>query len=157
MTIRKFKTQIAMILLALIISVQFVFAAAGTSNKLIIFNDLQKQTCEFLGYYHSIQLSAAQEQVKKNVLSSMPAVCCKDYSMHTCCCTCNFSKALWGLSNYLIAKRNADEAQLKQAVLDWVAFTKPNGYTGDGCYKGLCGNPFHANGCGGMDESPLVF
>ncbi len=85
----------------------------------------------------------------------MPASCCRDYSMLTCCCPCVFSQTVWGLSNYLIAEHNYNAEQLEDAVSRWVSFTNENGYAGDACYKGRCNLPFEEDGCGGMQKLVL--
>jgi hypothetical protein len=134
-------------------------APEGTTSVLdgtLQFNDVEKQSREFIGYYHTIKLTAEQEAIKAEVLKAMPAACCRDSSAYTCCCPCNLSKTLWGLSNYVIAQKGANAVQLKEVVDAWVAFTNTNGYTGDACYQGGCERGFYNNGCGGMDESRLA-
>lgn len=119
------------------------------------FTDAEMQPREFISYYHTIQLTPEQEAIKAQVLKAMPAACCSGSSAYTCCCPCNLSKTLWGLSNYVIAKKGVNAAQLKEVVDSWMAFTNQNGYSGDSCYKGGSEREFHNNGCGGMDESKL--
>lgn len=119
------------------------------------FDDVEKQSREYIGYYQSIKLTPEQEAIKAQVLKAMPAACCRDSSAYTCCCPCNLSKTLWGLSNYAIAKKGVNAAQLKEVVDAWMAATNQNGYSGDACYKGGCERAFHNNGCGGMEESNL--
>jgi hypothetical protein len=122
----------------------------------IAFVDLESQMREFIGYESSIQLTAAQEAVKKDALERRQAVCCDDYTAYTCCCSCNLSKSLWGLSNYLIAVKGMDANQVAEATSRWIEFAGPGGFTGDACYTGGCGRAPHANGCGGMAEGDLV-
>lgn len=122
----------------------------------LVFSDVTSQSVEFIGYYHSIQLTAEQEAIKATVLETMPAACCNGSTAYTCCCPCNLSKTLWGLSNYLIARRGANAAELTVAVYAWMNFTNPQGYTGVACYKGGCEGAFHTNGCGGMREDELL-
>lgn len=119
------------------------------------FDDIEKQSMEFIGYYHTIKLTPQQEAIKAEVLKAMPAACCRESSAYTCCCPCNLSKTLWGLSNFVIAKKGANAAQLKEVVDSWISATNQNGYSGDSCYQGGCERDFHKNGCGGMDESKL--
>lgn len=122
----------------------------------IVFHDLESQMREFIGYNGSIKLTSQQEAVKKAALERRKAVCCDDYTAYTCCCNCNLSKSLWGLSNYLIAVKGLNADQVAEAAGRWIDFTNPAGYTGNACYTGGCGRAPHANGCGGMDESDIV-
>ncbi|MCA1734412.1 MAG: hypothetical protein LC732_12535 [Acidobacteria bacterium] len=71
---------------------------------------------EFIGYYRAIELTPKQEAVEKAALDTRPAVCCSDYTAYTCCCDCNLSKSLWGLANYLIAKRGMDADQVARVT-----------------------------------------
>jgi hypothetical protein len=135
----------------------FLLASCGSSSDEIVFRDVKKQTHEFIGYYRTIQLSAEQAQLKADVLGKIPAVCCDDFSALTCCCECNFSKALWGLTHHLIAERGYDAQRLRQSVDQWVAFTNPNGYSGKACHDGGCMRPFARDGCGGMSETHVIF
>ena len=127
-------------------------AAAGK----MVFKDVKTQTQEFIGYA-DMSLAPEQQKIKDDVLSAIPTVCCKKFSMKTCCCPCNMAMTIWGLSNYMLVVKGADAAQLKTAVLDWVKFIGPAGYTGDACFTGGCGRPFAKNGCGGMDHKSVIF
>lgn len=118
----------------------------------IKFYDVRVQAPEFISYYDSITLTPAQKKIKNEALSSLPAPCCADNPMSTCCCTCNHARATWGLSNFLITKHGYNAEQLKDAVSEWTAFTYKNGYSGEACYKGRCNLPFEQDGCGGMTE-----
>jgi len=130
-------------------------STSGTS--LIRFTDVERQTSEFLGYGKMIKLTPEQEKIKEAALGDIKAVCCKDFSALTCCCPCNFSKALWGMSAYLIAEKGATAAQVKQAAHEWVRFVNPKGFSGDACFTGGCSRPFAENGCGGMNEDDVQF
>lgn len=129
---------------------------AGAASKSIEFTDLKSQMKEFIGYYRAIELTPEQEAVKKAALDTRPAVCCSDYTAYTCCCDCNLSKSLWGLANYLIAKRGMDADEVARVTTDWMEFTNPDGYSGNACYTGGCARSPRANGCGGMKEDDLV-
>lgn len=120
------------------------------------FTDAAVQAREFIGYNSSIHLTAEQEAVKREVLAAMPAACCRDSSAYTCCCSCNLSKSVWGLSNYVLTTHQATAEQLREVVNAWKEFTNPAGYSGTSCYSGGCSLPFHQNGCGGMSEANLV-
>lgn len=120
------------------------------------FTNVATQAREFIGYNSSIRLTAEQEAIKREVLEAMPAACCRDSNAYTCCCTCNLSKSVWGLSNYVLTTHHASADQLREVVTAWKEFTNPAGYSGSTCYSGGCTLPFHQNGCGGMSESDLV-
>lgn len=122
---------------------------AGTPIK---FSDAHRQAAEFIAYDHSIVLTHGQKKVMDEALSSIPAPCCAEYSIATCCCPCNLAKATWGLSKFLIADQHYDASQVKATVNEWLQFTNPVGYTGDACFSGGCARSFEKNGCGGMDE-----
>ena len=129
---------------------------AGTGGGRLVFRDLRGQTEKFIDYFSSIRLTAAQERVKAEALDAIAAPCCKDYSMKTCCCPCNLAKSTWGLSNHLIARKGYGAPEVKKAVLDWLAFVNPKGFTGNACFTGGCPRPFGQNGCGGMDSTQVI-
>jgi hypothetical protein len=131
-------------------------AASKTPAAPVPFFDAASQSAEFIGYSRSITLTAEQKQIRDKALGSMPAACCDKFSQATCCCPCNLAKTVWGLSNYLIARKNADAAQVQKSVKDWLKFVNPKGFTGDICDSaGGCGKSFSNDGCGGMDERDL--
>lgn len=136
-------------------------AQSGTdtkdSKKELKFYDVKVQIPEFIGYYNSIKLTPEQEKLKTEVLSKIPAPCCSEYSVATCCCPCNLAKSVWGLSHYAIANLNYDAKKLNDAVLEWIEFTHKNGHAGDSCSKGRCGSSFAEDGCGGMKDTEVVF
>jgi hypothetical protein len=117
--------------------------------------DARSQASEFISYYHSIALSPEQEKIKHHALSAIPAPCCEDYSIATCCCPCNLAKSVWGLSHFLIAEQGYDASKVKEAAEQWISFTNKSGYAGDACYKGRCNQSFEKDGCGGMDEKRI--
>jgi len=122
----------------------------------IVFRDAKAQAEELIGYYHSIELTPQQEAIKKAALGPMPAACCRDSSAYTCCCPCNLSKTIWGLSNLAISKYGANANDVQQIAQSWLAYVNPtSGYSGDSCYKGGCSTPAHRGGCAGMEESKL--
>ncbi len=107
-------------------------------------------------WHAEIRLSPAQEAIKKAALEPIPAPCCSDNSAYTCCCSCNISRTIWGLSQYMIARQNASAEQVRAKVREWIAFVNPNGFSGTACYQGGCPRPFREGGCGGMNENDLV-
>lgn len=125
-------------------------------EEVIPFKDARAQAVEFIDYYNSIKLTPEQERIKKAALSKIPAPCCAEFSIATCCCPCNLAKSVWGLSHYLIAKAGLGVDEVHRTAQDWMQFTNPDGYTGDACHKGGCKRPFHENGCGGMDEHHIL-
>lgn len=122
----------------------------------IEFRDVEAQSRQFMRWYAEIRLSTAQEAVKKAALDPIPAPCCSDNSAYTCCCTCNISRTIWGLSQYMIATQNATAEQVRAKVRQWIAFINPKGFGGSACYTGGCPRPFNEDGCGGMNANTLV-
>ena len=125
----------------------------------IEFHDVEAQSRQFMRWHEEISLSASQEAVKKAALGNIPAPCCADNSAYTCCCPCNISRTIWGLSQYMIAKQGASESQVRSKVQEWIAFIgpkPPEAFSGSGCYTGHCTRPFKHGGCGGMQADNLV-
>ncbi len=139
-----------------------VFAASlrpGRSEE-IAFRDVRGQTRQFMRWYEEISLTPAQEDVKKEALGSIPAPCCSDNSAYTCCCPCNISRTIWGLSQYMIARQDASASQVRDKVREWISFVgprPPRAFSGSGCYTGHCSRPFREGGCGGMSPEALAF
>ena len=132
-------------------------APAKAATATIQFEAVESQTRKFIEYYKTIRLTPEQEKVKTAALSPLKAVCCKDFSALTCCCPCNFSKSLWGMTHYLIAQKGYNAAQVQEAAKAWIAYVNPNGFSGDVCQTGGCSRSFAQNGCGGMDDRAIVF
>jgi len=126
-------------------------------NKRPVFNDLPAQTKEFIGYADSMSLTPEQQKVKEAVLTAIPAPCCKEFSAATCCCPCNMAKSIWGLSNFMLVRHNANAAELRTAVEGWIRVINPAGFSGDACHKRGCDRPFAKNGCAGMNHERVVF
>lgn len=122
----------------------------------IEFRDVEAQSRQFMRWHEQIRLTAAQEQVKRAALESIPAPCCSDNSAYTCCCPCNISRTIWGLSQFMIARQNADAKQVSAKVREWIKFIGPDGFSGSACYSRGCPRPFHSDGCGGMSSERLV-
>ncbi len=114
------------------------------------------ETERLIGYDKAIKLTAAQEAVRVEALSSIPAPCCKEFSAATCCCQCNMKRASDGLAKHLIVNLGADATTVRTNVLAWQKAINPNGFSGDVCSTGGCGRSFKQNGCGGMSEGHLV-
>lgn len=131
---------------------QWVYTALDGELR---FTDIDAQSREFMRYYYSIELTPEQEAIKKEVLSAMPAACCKTSNAYTCCCPCNLSKTVWGLSNYVLTEKSADARQLRDVVENWMKATNAKGYSGDACHTGGCQRKFSDDGCGGMHDAEL--
>jgi hypothetical protein len=131
-------------------------ASMAALGGTLVFRDPAAQSREFMGYYHTIELTPAQEAIKKEVLGAIPAACCSGSTAYTCCCPCNLSKTIWGLSNYVIAKHGADAKQLRGVVDMWMAFVNPDGFRGNACYQGGCESRMSGGGCGAMSEEKLA-
>ena len=134
------------------------FASLSQQKKAgVEFTDARKQTEEFIRHYETIELTPAQERVKRDALGPLPAPCCSDNSAYTCCCKCNLSRTIWGLSAYLITEHDYDAEGVRDAVVEWVQFIAPEGFSGNVCYKRGCGRAFSRNGCGGMSASQVIW
>ena len=131
-----------------------VRTASALAGK-IVFRNHAAQAREFIEYNHTINLTPHQEEIKRAALEPMQASCCAGSNAYTCCCPCNLSKTVWGLSNYVIAQHGADAKEVREAVDAWLGYVNPNGSHGDACYKGRCADRLHADGCGGMKEEEL--
>ena len=129
----------------------------GCSSDPVAFHDAQSQTLEFIRWEQEIKLTPEQEAVKRAALEALPAACCSDNTAYTCCCPCNLSRSVWGLSHYLVAKESYSATQVKEKVSEWMKFVNPNGFSGDSCYRGGCPRPFSEGGCGGMNPNSVSF
>lgn len=110
----------------------------------------------YIAYYKSIPLTPEQEKVKAEALETIPAPCCKDFSIATCCCPCNLAKSVWGLAHYLIAVRGQGAGEVRKAARRWLTAANPAGSAGDACDAGRCALPSHEDGCGGMDDRKVL-
>lgn len=67
-------------------------------------------------------------------------------------CPCNLANGMVRLSNYLVARGDAREAQVQKKSLEWSRAVNTRGSPGNVCdVAGLC----PPDGCGGMDERKL--
>lgn len=121
------------------------------------FTDVKARTMEFIDWSKTIRLTPLQEKTKLEALGGIPAPCCKEYSIATCCCPCNLAKTVWGLANHAIGRLGYDAAQTRALTIEWIRVTNPAGYSGNACNRGGCSRPFSQNGCGGMREDAIVF
>lgn len=123
----------------------------------IVFQDAERQSRQFIQWYKTIKLNPKQEAVKKAALGTMRASCCRESSAYTCCCPCNLSRTIWGLSHYMIAREGATAQRVREKVREWIRFLNPSGFRGQACYNGRCERRFAEDGCGGMNADRLVF
>ena len=138
-------------------AIPLAFVRPGRSQGAEVeFTDVAAQSRLFMRWHSEIRLTPAQERVKREALESIPAPCCSDNSAYTCCCPCNISRTIWGLSQYMIARQEATAEQVGAKVREWIAFIGPNGYSGSACYSRGCSRPFASDGCGGMNPQHLV-
>lgn len=131
-------------------------AAQARPATTIVFTDAKAQTRKFIGYYRSIKLTPEQERIKVEALSALAAPCCSKFTLATCCCPCNMSKAVWGMAAWLITEKGQGVEQVRQAATDWLQFINPGGFSGEACSNGGCKRPTAHDGCGGMDEADLI-
>ncbi|HSK75369.1 MAG TPA: CusA/CzcA family heavy metal efflux RND transporter [Thermoanaerobaculia bacterium] len=131
-------------------------AAVPVANPAQPARDMKTEAVRYIEYYNSIRLTPEQEKVKNDALTKIPAPCCSENSIATCCCPCNMAKAVWGYSAYLITEKGYNAPQLEKAVRDWLGAANPSGFTGDACHNGGCARSFEHNGCGGMIEGVVL-
>lgn len=120
------------------------------------FDGSREEVLSLMAHYQAIQLTPEQEAVRSEALGPVPAFCCKNFSAATCCCECNLSRTLWGLSKVLITQKDADAQQVRAAVTALVEVLNPSGYEGNTCPTGRCNLPFKEGGCGGMNKDRLL-
>lgn len=137
-----------------------------------------ENTQQFIDWYNVIDLTSAQRSLRDGALRPLVAPCCDEYPMTTCCCECNLSRSVWGLSAYLITEKGYNTVnQLQEAILQWLHFIRPDYYvasaleeegkiprlfglsTQSSCFTDRCDLPFYSNteylhlgGCGGMQD-----
>ena len=80
----------------------------------VVFSGQRDETERFIAYYQSVRLTPEQERVKVEALASIPAPCCSENPLATCCCPCNMAKAAWGLSAWLISEKSYDVVQVRR-------------------------------------------
>lgn len=133
-------------------------AAAGTKSRgaELTLREVRAKAEKYIDDWNAITLNAAQARVKAEALKAIPAPCCSDYTMLTCCCPCNLARSVWGISHYLIARKGYTAPQVKREVLRWLEAINPAGFSGNACSNGGCKRPFSRNGCGGMEATELI-
>lgn len=121
------------------------------------FDDLEAQTLEFIELARTIKLTPEQDAIKRAALEPLPAPCCSDNNAYTCCCPCNMSLSIWGLSALLITEHGMDAEGVRAKVESWIETINPDGFSGNVCYTGGCRRPFAENGCGGMRPGHVIW
>ncbi len=119
----------------------------------IRFHNVGAQSREYIDYYNTIHLTPEQEEVRASALKSRPAACCVKSDAYTCCCTCNLSKSVWGLTTYAIATYHINAAQVHERLAGWLTLVNPCGLDGGSLYLGVWSIRFIQTGCGGMTEN----
>jgi Tfp pilus assembly protein FimT len=152
-TLRRARLPIALVLVALALGF-----TAGAWSKVVEKESIRERTAHYIELEQSITLTDQQEAVRRAALEAIPAPCCSDNSAYTCCCPCNFSRTIWGLSKDLIANQGLDAVAVRAEVESWIQEVNPGGFSGDVCYTaGGCNRAFDKNGCGGMSPTRVVF
>ena len=90
----------------------------------------REEVLTLMKFYETLELTPDQEAVRLAALQPLPAACCNNFSAATCCCECNLSRSIWGLSKHLIVEHEADAEQVRTAVEAWIQVLKPDGYEG---------------------------
>ncbi len=138
-----------------LVGIAVVPGQPASAGEQLEFSTVKEQAAQFIHYERSIRLTPTQEAIKKEALEAIPAACCSDNNAYTCCCPCNLSRTVWGLSAYLITEENADAETVRTKAQEWIQFVNPEGFSGNVCYSGGCTRAFADNGCGGMSPSHL--
>lgn len=127
-----------------------------TDSTSPVFTGTREETERFIAFYKRYALTPEQERIKVEALSTIPAPCCSDNPLATCCCPCNMAKAAWGLSAWLIVEKGFGVEQVRGAAEGWLAAANPGGFSGDTCTTGGCSRSIHQNGCGGMNDQMVL-
>lgn len=133
-----------------------IVPAAASGVALPAFSGTREETTRFIEYFRNIPLTPEQERTKVEALTAIPAPCCAENPLSTCCCPCNMAKAAWGLSAWLITEKGFGAEQVREATRAWLAATNPGGFSGDACHSGGCARKISQNGCGGMKEAEVL-
>jgi hypothetical protein len=137
---------------------------------------------EFIGWWTTLVPLAQDRPEVADALKSLVAPCCDDNTAFHCCCetqpgqACNLIRSAKGLAAHLALELGYTTDQVRQSVLQWLKFARPDCYvaaelaargldpasygltTQGSCYRGLCGDPISQGGCGGMNElvEPMI-
>lgn len=129
----------------------------------------------FIDWFYEIDLGSEEQKVFHDALIELVAPCCDDNTMFRCCCekgerACNLVRSGKGLAAHLIRDMEYDIGQVREAVLQWLTFARPDYYvareleergidprrydltTLGSCYRQMCVIPISQGGCGGMEH-----
>lgn len=130
---------------------------------------------QFLDWSDSIQLSSAENRTYESALKGVPTPCCDDHMLFSCCCendglSCNLVRSGKGLAAHLVHNRGYGVQEVKDALLEWMRFARPDYYIAKeltnkrldpeaygltpygSCYRGMCNTSIAKGGCGGMER-----
>ena len=149
--------------------------APGTETSYGIALSLQSLP-QFVGWWTTLVPTARSDARYADALNALVAPCCDDNPAFHCCCetqpgqACNLIRSAQGLAAHLVLDLGYSADQVKESVLEWLEFARPDYYvaaelaargvltatygltTQGSCYRGLCGDPISQGGCGGMNE-----
>jgi hypothetical protein len=137
---------------------------------------------QFIGWWTTLVPPAQDRPEYADALKSLVAPCCDDNTAFHCCCetqpgqACNLIRSAKGLAAHLALDLGFTKDQIRQSVLQWLEFARPDYYvaaelaargldpanygltTHGSCYRGLCEAPISQGGCGGMNElvEPMI-
>lgn len=129
----------------------------------------------FIDWFYEIDLGSEEQKVFHDALIALVAPCCDDNTMFRCCCekgerACNLVRSGKGLASYLIHGKGYTAEEIREAVLQWLQFARPDYYvareleargidprqydltTYGSCYRQLCQVSISQGGCGGMED-----
>jgi len=129
----------------------------------------------FIGWWYTMVPSIESDPRYVDALTSLVAPCCDDNAAFRCCCekngqACNIIRSGKGLAAHLISDLGYTTEQVRESVLQWFRFARPDYYvaaelesqrlspaayglpTKGSCYRWACDTPISQGGCGGMDE-----
>ena len=152
----RFRLLIVVAVSAALIPSAWAMSQPELTDVDIEFSVDREETLKFMKWYDEIKLTPEQEAVRVEALEAIPAACCSKFSAATCCCECNMSRTIWGLSKHLIVNEGWDAVQVRSAVTKYYAAVNPAGFSGDSCFTGGCMKPMAHNGCGGMQKHMLI-
>ncbi len=135
---------------------QTVLIPAAESGAATVEELLAQPMERLIAYDLGIQLTAAQEEIRRAALTPIPAPCCSDRTALTCCCPCNLARSWWGLSKVLITEFGQEAAGVQANVERFIHDLRPQGFAGDSCYTGRCTTAAKHDGCSGMDPNNVI-
>jgi hypothetical protein len=83
------------VLFVLTLALTFFLSTTSSASKTPP-RDFRAEAKTYIGYYNTIKLKPEQEGIKNAALTRIPAPCCSDNSIATCCCPCNLAQGRLG-------------------------------------------------------------